>query len=120
MLLRGLVEDLDQDGVLTLRVAGSVVLIETVGEPPLHVVGEEVAMFVRFAEISRPVCSELPVRPVGMMTRDHDHRGPHGRTTRLGGCLPDRPYGRNTRRDLNLTVAAELVPVLSTLSESCC
>jgi hypothetical protein len=48
--LRGLVEDLDQEGVLTLRVAGSVVLIETVGEPPLHVVGDEVAMVVRAAE----------------------------------------------------------------------
>lgn len=49
--LRGLVEDLDQDGVLTVLVAGSVVLIDTVGEPPLRVVGEEVAMVVRAAEV---------------------------------------------------------------------
>ncbi|MGY4644580.1 hypothetical protein [Cellulomonas sp. URHB0016] len=51
LLLRGVVEDLDQDGVLTLHVAGSVVLIETVGEPPLYVVGKEVAIIVRSAEI---------------------------------------------------------------------
>jgi len=51
LLLRGVVEDLDQDGVLTLRVAGSVVLIDTVGEPPLHVVGQEVAMVVHSAEL---------------------------------------------------------------------
>jgi hypothetical protein len=49
--LRGHVEDLDQDGVLTLLAAGSVVLIDTVGKPPLHVVGEEVAMVVRTAEV---------------------------------------------------------------------
>ncbi|MBT0995413.1 hypothetical protein KIN34_14075 [Cellulomonas sp. DKR-3] len=49
--LRGLIEDLDQDGVLTVLAAGHLVLIDTVGEPPFHVVGQEVAMLVRAAEV---------------------------------------------------------------------
>lgn len=50
-LLIGAVEDLDQDGVLTLRIADGVVLIDTTGEPPLEVVGRTVRMVVRDVEI---------------------------------------------------------------------
>lgn len=51
VLLQGVVEDVDQDGVLTLRIADAVVLVETTGEPPLGVVGEHVAMLARDPEI---------------------------------------------------------------------
>jgi hypothetical protein len=51
MLLRGVVQDIDQDGVLTLRIGGAVVLLDTVGEPPLDVVGEHVAVLARHTEI---------------------------------------------------------------------
>ncbi|GEA86041.1 MAG: hypothetical protein NVV70_14810 [Cellulomonas sp.] len=51
LLLQGIVEDVDQEGVLTLRIADEVVLIETVGEPPLGVVGQHVAMFAQRSEL---------------------------------------------------------------------
>lgn len=51
LLLQGVVEDVDQDGVLTLRIADAVLLVETIGEPPLGVVGEHVAMLARHTEI---------------------------------------------------------------------
>jgi len=51
LLLQGVVEDVDQEGVLTLRIADAVVLVETIGEPPLGVVGEHVAMLARHTEI---------------------------------------------------------------------
>lgn len=51
LVVRGVVDDVDQYGVLTLRVADGVVLIDTRGEPPLGVVGRTVRFAVRDVEI---------------------------------------------------------------------
>lgn len=51
LVMRGVVDDLDKDGVLTLRLADGVVLIDTRGEAPLGVVGRVVRIGVRDVEI---------------------------------------------------------------------
>lgn len=51
LLLSGVVEHLDDDGVVTLRVAGSIVLVETVGTPPPGVDGKPFTLAVRRAEV---------------------------------------------------------------------
>jgi hypothetical protein len=51
MSIHGTVEDVDQDGVLTLRIPGAVLLIDTVGEPPIGIVGQEVGFVAHDAEI---------------------------------------------------------------------
>lgn len=42
----GLVEDFDQYGVLTLRLAGGLMLFDTAGDPPIGIVGRRVRMVV--------------------------------------------------------------------------
>jgi hypothetical protein len=51
LVVRGFVDDLDIHGVLTLRLAGGVLLIDTLGEPPIGVVGREVSLVARDVEI---------------------------------------------------------------------
>jgi hypothetical protein len=51
LLLQGVVEDCDQESVLTLRVAEGIVLIDTTGEPPLGVVGRHVTILARDVEL---------------------------------------------------------------------
>ena len=51
LLLQGVVEGVDQDGILTLRIVHSIVLIETVGEPPVGLVGTHVAVLARHTGI---------------------------------------------------------------------
>ncbi|WP_239313957.1 MULTISPECIES: hypothetical protein [unclassified Frankia] len=51
MVFRGVVEDLDKDGVLTLRFGSGIVLVDTTGEAPLGVVGRDVSLTVRDIEI---------------------------------------------------------------------
>ena len=44
LVLRGVVVDLDELGVLSLSVGTGVVMVDTLGEPPLGVVGQTVAL----------------------------------------------------------------------------
>ena len=53
LVVRGFVDDLDAHGVLTLRLAAGVVLIDTVGESPQGVVGREISLAVRDVDIFR-------------------------------------------------------------------
>jgi hypothetical protein len=47
LVLDGLVDDVDQYGVLTLQLVGGFVLIDTTGDPPFGIVGRRVRLFVR-------------------------------------------------------------------------
>ena len=51
LVLTGTVEDIDHQGVLILRVGNGVVLIDTSGEPPLGVVGQQIATTISDVEI---------------------------------------------------------------------
>jgi hypothetical protein len=46
LTIRGVVEDLDQNGVITIRVAGGILLLDTAGEAPVGVVGHEVGVII--------------------------------------------------------------------------
>ena len=51
LVVRGVVDEVDQLGVLVLNVAGAIVLIETIGEPPEGVVGSTVVIVTRRASV---------------------------------------------------------------------
>lgn len=46
LTVRGVVADLDQNGVITVMVAGGVLLLDTSGESPLGIVGHEVCLTI--------------------------------------------------------------------------
>lgn len=56
--LEGIVLDIDQDGVLSLDVAGAPLMVETTGEPPLGIVGGRVRL--------RLVAGDLEFHPMGV------------------------------------------------------
>lgn len=43
-MVRGVVDDVDKDGVLSLRLGSGVLVVETLGEPPLDIVGRKVRL----------------------------------------------------------------------------
>lgn len=51
LMLTGVVEHRDDDGVIALRVSDSIVLVETVGEPPRGIDGGRVSLVVRGVEV---------------------------------------------------------------------
>ena len=51
LMLSGVVEHRDDDGVIALRVADSIVLVETVGEPPRGIDGGRVSLVARGVEV---------------------------------------------------------------------
>lgn len=54
--LEGVAVDVDQEGVLTLDVGGTPVLVDTAGDPPLGVVGQRV----------RLLAEDMEFHPVGL------------------------------------------------------
>ena len=51
LVIKGAVVDVDQYGVLTLDTGGGIVLLDTVGDPPLGIAGRPVELEVRDVEL---------------------------------------------------------------------
>lgn len=79
LVVNGIVADVDQDGVLALDTGGGVVLVDTVGDPPVGIVGCRFDLRSAMPNSSPWTCEVgSVVRPERLTTCAWDHPRPAG------------------------------------------